>query len=121
MFRDLKLENILLHSNADTESPCLSAASIRLADFEFCCPTPAAGRVGSIAYCAPEALDGTQPYTEAVDLWAAGIVLYAILSASAPFDSPEGAAATASRIRAATPGDCDFADDCWQTISSSAK
>jgi len=122
MFRDLKLENILLqHSNAHTESPCLSAESIRLADFEFCCPTPAAGPVGSIAYCAPEALDGTQPYTEAVDLWAAGIVLYAILSASAPFDSPEGAAATASRIRAATPGDCDFTDDCWDTISSSAK
>jgi len=119
MLRDLKLENILLHAPAPETT--LSAQHIRLADFEFCCPTPAAGPVGSIAYAAPEALDGQGPYTEAVDLWAAGIVLYAILSASAPFDSPGDAAMTASRIRAAKAGDCDFSDACWQTISSSAK
>jgi len=117
MLRDLKLENILFHTPAPETH--LSAQHIRLADFEFCCPTPASGPVGSIAYAAPEALDGL--YTEAVDLWAAGIVLYAILSASAPFDSPEGAAATASRIRAAKAGECDFSDACWHTISSSAK
>merc|ERR1712023_37723 len=51
--RDVKLENVLL-MNADPTAP----EHVCLADFEFCTPPPALGAVGSIAYAAPETLDG---------------------------------------------------------------
>merc|ERR1712216_1007426 len=120
ILRDLKLENILLVQAPDG-GDVATADHVRLADFEFCCAPPAVGPVGSIAYAAPEAIDGTQPYTQAVDMWAAGVVLYAMLSASAPFDSPEGAEATAARIHAAKPGSVDFSEACWNEVSPSAK
>jgi len=118
ILRDLKLENILLKQAPDG---AFVADHVRLADFEFCCAPPAVGPVGSIAYAAPEAIEGMQPYTQAVDMWAAGVVLYAMLSASAPFDSPDGPEATAARIRAAKPGSVDFSEACWAEVSPSAK
>jgi calcium-dependent protein kinase len=114
--RDIKLENILLMHPDPT-----STEAIRLADFEFCVASPAVGQVGSLAYSAPEALDPEQPYTASVDVWAAGVVLYAMLSASAPFDCPlEGPAATEQRIRTAQPG-MDFKEACWEQVSPAAK
>jgi len=114
MHRDIKMENILL-MHPDPAAP----EQVRLADFEFCTSVPAIGPVGSLAYSAPEALDPAQPYTAAVDLWAAGVTLYAMLSATAPFDSPlEGPAVTADRIRNAQ---LPFDEPCWQTISPAAK
>lgn len=116
MHRDIKLENILLMH----PDPTLTE-QIRLADFEFCVESPAVGQVGSLAYSAPEALDPAQPYTASVDIWAAGVVLYAMLSASAPFDCPlEGPAATEQRIRNAQPG-MDFKESCWEGVSPAAK
>jgi len=112
--RDLKLENVLL-MHPDPTVP----EQVRLADFEFCSTVPATGAVGSIAYAAPEAL-GEAPYTQAVDVWAAGVMLYAMLSASAPFDAPEGPEATAQRIRETVPG-MPFPETCWETISPGAK
>lgn len=112
--RDIKLENVLL-MNTDPKEP----HHVRLADFEFCTPSPATGAVGSIGYAAPETL-GESSYTTAVDIWAAGVVLYAMLSASAPFDSPGNPEDTMQRIRAAQPG-MRFAEDCWDTISPAAK
>jgi len=112
--RDVKLENVLLmHPDPST------ADQVRLADFEFCTPSPAMGAVGSVAFAAPEAL-GEGPYTAAVDVWAAGVCLYAMLSASAPFDAPEGIDATARRILDAKPG-MAFPEECWDSISHQAK
>ena len=82
---------------------CAAPEHVRLADFEFCTSSPALGPVGSIGYAAPETL-GNLPYTTAVDVWAGGVCLYAMLAASAPFDCPESAAATARRILSAQPG-----------------
>jgi len=112
--RDIKLENIVLMT-PDPRTP----QDVRLADFEFCTPSPAVGAVGSIAYAAPESL-GNSPYTAAVDVWAAGVALYAMLSASAPFDSPESPAATARSIQEAQPG-VSFMEPCWSNISAAAK
>jgi len=114
--RDLKLENILL-LHPQPSSP----EQVRLADFEFCTLSPAVGPVGSLAYSAPEALDPSGQYGFGVDLWAAGVVLYAMLSAAAPFDCPAGGAdATTQRIRNARPG-MEFLEPCWATISPAAK
>merc|ERR1711998_796745 len=114
--RDIKLENILL-MHPDPAYP----EQVRLADFEFCIPFPAVGPVGSLPYAAPEALDGNQQYSSSADLWAAGCVLYSMLSAAAPFDAPLGGmAATAERIRNAQPN-MPFSEPCWTMISPAAK
>jgi len=112
LHRDVKLENILLMSS----EPCV-AEHVRLADFEFCTPPPAQGDVGSVGYAAPETLTG-EMYGESVDIWAAGVALYAMLSASAPFDVPEDPVATVQRIR---EGKLPFAEPIWDSVSSEAK
>lgn len=112
--RDVKLENVLLmHPEASTPD------QVRLADFEFCAPPPAVGAVGSIAYAAPEATR-EEEYSTEVDIWAAGVCLYAMLSASAPFDSPEGPQATEKRIQEAIYG-MEFPESCWEDVTSAAK
>lgn len=42
---------------------------------------------GTLAFEAPERLHESSPYTEKVDIWAAGIVLYMMLIGSHPFES----------------------------------
>jgi len=112
--RDVKLENVLMmHPEASAPD------QVRLADFEFCVPPPAMGAVGSIAYAAPEATRD-ESYGTAVDIWAAGVCLYAMLSASAPFDAPEGPSATEKRIQEAQYG-MAFPEACWRDISPAAK
>ena len=94
--RDLKPENILLaRENSKLEKP-----HILLADFgtaKLSSPT-ASGRfgahlravsyVGSLLYIAPEIFSGrgTEAYTEAVDLWSVGVILFILLSGDPPFD-----------------------------------
>jgi len=112
LHRDVKLENILLMSS----EPC-APQHVRLADFEFCTPPPAQGDVGSIGYAAPETLTG-ELYGESVDIWAAGIALFAMLSAAAPFDVPEDVGATVSRIR---EGKLSFTEPIWARVSPEAK
>lgn len=114
LHRDVKLENILLMSN----EPC-APEHVRLADFEFCTPPPAQGAAGSIGYAAPETLTGGS-YGESVDIWAAGVALYAMLSAAAPFDIPESAEETARRIRdhqLTMP----FPEPIWEKVSPAAR
>ena len=44
---------------------------------------------GTLAFAAPERL-GMAPYTEKVDMWAAGLVLYMMLVGNYPFEEEEG-------------------------------
>ena len=78
--RDIKLDNILLNSDA---------TEIKLCDFgvsRFC---KAGERVneqcGTPAYLAPEIIadEGYEPFY--VDIWSMGVLLYAMLSANVPF------------------------------------
>jgi serine/threonine protein kinase len=77
--RDLKCENILLDRYNN----------IRVIDFGLSnqfsdeCPQLKSA-CGSPPYAAPEMVKG-QPYAQDADIWSAGIVLYAIVSAKLPF------------------------------------
>ena len=77
--RDIKLENILVDANL----------RIRLVDFGICGEfTPdaplLATQCGSFAYAAPEVVRGRK-YGPEVDVWSAGVCLFAMLTGSAPF------------------------------------
>lgn len=80
VYRDLKPENIIL----DEEGHC------KLVDFGF--STSSSSGImhtlcGTPAYLAPEILDGkfTNGYTEIVDWWSFGILIYELLSGKTPF------------------------------------
>lgn len=83
VYRDLKPENIIL----DEEGHC------KLVDFGFSTSTVGSrgGMLhtlcGTPAYLAPEILDGkfTNGYTEIVDWWSFGILVYELLSGKTPF------------------------------------
>lgn len=76
--RDLKAENILVDSDDN----------IRLIDFGFSTFIENDQFLkticGSPAYLAPEIIN-RQPYSKAVDIWSAGIILYAISHQTLPF------------------------------------
>jgi calcium/calmodulin-dependent protein kinase I len=81
--RDIKLENILLM----TEAFC---PDIVLADFGCCRRFDSGARCsdeycGSLYYYAPE-LVRRDPYTEKVDIWAIGITMFACITGTMPFD-----------------------------------
>jgi MAP kinase interacting serine/threonine kinase len=94
--RDIKPDNVLcLHP----DSPC----PVKLCDFDLCStPEPSAAEallspVGSPEYMAPEVVhtflscddddddDMSLSYTKACDLWSLGVLLYTLLSGTAPF------------------------------------
>jgi len=81
--RDLKPANIMLARNGDSLYPMLTDFGIaRLAD------SPALTRthelVGTPSYVAPETAEG-RPLTPAVDVYAAGVVLYELAAGHPPF------------------------------------
>jgi len=82
--RDLKPENILLDKNFN----------IKIVDFGFACPLQ--GRdgsginhslIGTPGYMAPEILLKKPYQGQSVDLFALGVILFAMRSGNAPFDS----------------------------------
>ncbi|EKD14605.1 uncharacterized protein L3040_000129 [Drepanopeziza brunnea f. sp. 'multigermtubi'] len=81
--RDLKPENILLNSQME----------IKLADFGMAALHQAPGHkletsCGSPHYAAPELIMGKAYRGDLVDIWAIGVVLYAMLAGYLPFDNP---------------------------------
>lgn len=81
MHRDLKPENILIdHSNR------LKIADFGLANIvrDGCSLMTSCG---SLNYAAPEIVEGHQYDGFAVDVWSCGVILYACLVGSLPFDS----------------------------------
>ena len=84
MHRDLKPENLILSTPAVAGTN--DYPTIKVIDFGF---SKIASRtksfLGTQGYLAPEMMkaDG---YTAAVDMWALGICIYAILSGYLPFD-----------------------------------
>ena len=82
VYRDLKLENVMMSDESDTAIP-------KLADFglaKMIGPNEKANEpFGTLGYVAPEILR-KEPYSFSCDLWSYGCVIYALLSGSLPFD-----------------------------------
>ncbi|ROT37535.1 Pkinase-domain-containing protein [Sodiomyces alkalinus F11] len=82
--RDLKPENILLTSKN----------RIKIADFGMAALHQSEGHrletaCGSPHYAAPELLKNKQYRGDKADIWSMGVILYAMLAASLPFDDPD--------------------------------
>ena len=71
--------------------------------------------VGSPSYIAPEVLAGT--YSEKVDVWGAGVLLYALLMGILPFRG-ESVKAIFEAIQSVQ---LEFHSEKWQSISGLAK
>jgi len=79
IYRDLKLENMLLDSGG-----CCKLADFGLAKFVVghtftLCGTP--------DYMAPEVVSGAG-HTHSVDWWSLGVIIYALMTGCLPFDAP---------------------------------
>ncbi|KAI6661927.1 Testis-specific serine/threonine-protein kinase 1-like [Oopsacas minuta] len=80
--RDLKCENLLIHKNFN----------LKISDFGFStqishkrCDT----YCGSLAYAAPEVIDGKPYIATFSDIWSMGVVLYAMVIGKLPFTENE--------------------------------
>ena len=77
--RDIKLDNIIYNENSNT---------IKLIDFGFAVHTKSLLKIscGSLLYMAPEMFkNGTEFRGPPLDVWACGVVLYAISTGHFPF------------------------------------
>ncbi|CAN8312092.1 unnamed protein product [Cochlearia groenlandica] len=107
--RDIKPENILL----------TSAGKIQLSDFGLAMRISGgqtlSGLAGSPAYVAPEVI--SENYTEKVDIWSAGVLLYALLSGRLPFkgDSMDALFEAIKTVK------LDFNSGVWESVSKPAR
>ena len=107
--RDLKPENVLLVSKGDI-------TDIKLIDFGMSKvfgpgEISTASTLGTPGYMAPEIMQ-SKKYTEAVDMWALGVITYIILCGYMPFDDSHGRT---------TKWKTDFPPAEWDSISKQAK
>ena len=115
--RDLKPENILLKDKSN-------AAAIKVTDFGLSkiYADDAAGEVvmktacGTPGYVAPEVL-GHEAYSQQVDLWSIGVIVYILLCGFPPFYG-DNDAQMFKRIKA---GQYKFLAPYWDPISADAK
>ena len=127
--RDVKLDNVLLAAPGDL-------TTVRLVDFGLAAsclavepdaPEPAmTWMCGSAPYMAPEVALRRIPYTDACDMWSAGVVLHLLLTGHMPFAAPAGTPpededeavlATAKAVHWAVT--CDAPE--WTGVSDEAK
>jgi len=110
--RDLKPENLLSAGDGENEI-------VKVADFGFAknfgeeIPRTSCGSPG---YVAPEVLT-EDSYTNAVDMWSVGVVIYILLSGYPPFydDAPP------KIFKKITEAKYDFNDPAWEHVSDLAK
>jgi serine/threonine protein kinase len=83
--RDLKLENILLKDN--------TLATVKIADFglsDFYRPgAMIKSNCGTLSFLAPEVFKGTANAGPPLDVWALGVILFALLCGRLPFEGPD--------------------------------
>eukprot|EP01087_Luapelamoeba_hula_P006472 TRINITY_DN1654_c0_g1_i2.p1 TRINITY_DN1654_c0_g1~~TRINITY_DN1654_c0_g1_i2.p1 ORF type:complete len:237 (+),score=52.51 TRINITY_DN1654_c0_g1_i2:385-1095(+) len=110
--RDLKPENLLSAGEGENEV-------VKVADFGFAKNFGEEKLVtscGSPGYVAPEVLT-EDTYTNAVDMWSVGVIIYILLSGYPPFydESPP------KIFKKITEAKYDFDDPVWDDISDIAK
>lgn len=110
LHRDIKLENVLYDQVA-------APPVIKLCDLgnSMLLEQPPSGNFkGTNGYTAPEVTSGaTTHWTAKADVWALGVVLYAMLGGYLPFDDTRGRHSTAQFL--------DFSNAAWWDISVEAK
>ena len=90
--RDIKCENLLVHSNFNNNdnNPNNCSTMLKLADFGFSREIfenqLSTTFCGSPAYVAPEIIHGKPYNPRLTDIWSCGVVLYIMVNASMPFD-----------------------------------
>lgn len=82
--RDLKPENILITNDFQ-----IKIADFGMAALHQTATHHLATACGSPHYAAPELLKNKQYRGERADIWSMGVILYAMLSATLPFDDPD--------------------------------
>lgn len=112
--RDLKPDNLLCTSNT-------WPFNVKLADFGLSNILQDGGdrlmsKVGTPLYCSPEVLTADS-YDEKVDLWAAGVLLYELLTGVRPFNSSH----TRTVINMIIEGRMSYPDALWSHISPEAQ
>ncbi|CAI2347629.1 unnamed protein product [Caenorhabditis sp. 36 PRJEB53466] len=115
--RDVKLENLLIVKDEFGE------LGVKLADFGLAAEMPSDFGVltticGTPTYVAPEVLNKTG-YGCKVDIWAAGVILYAILVGFPPFQSADGS--EQDLFSAIQSGEFCFPSPSWDDISWSVR
>ena len=125
--RDLKMENVLFLDNTQ-DSPIKVidfglSESIQISPFNLSEIISGyknnnmimTGSVGTPHYISPEVLQGQ--YNQKCDLWSAGVILYAMLSGSFPFDGDTNK----DIYKAIIKKKYDLKKDEWKNISDDAK
>ncbi|KEY68690.1 hypothetical protein S7711_00564 [Stachybotrys chartarum IBT 7711] len=82
--RDLKPENILITADLQIKIADFGMAALHQTDTH-----QLATACGSPHYAAPELLKNWQYRGDKADIWSMGVILYAMLSATLPFDDPD--------------------------------
>ncbi|KAF4471851.1 CAMK CAMKL GIN4 kinase [Fusarium albosuccineum] len=82
--RDLKPENILITHDLQIKIADFGMAALHQTDTH-----QLATACGSPHYAAPELLKNRQYRGDKADIWSMGVILYAMLSATLPFDDPD--------------------------------
>jgi len=94
---------------------------VKLIDFGFAAKVqkehPFTDKLGSLGYLAPEIFTEVS-YDSKVDIWAAGIVLYNMLSGKQPFNSASSEKDLISEI---TNKSISFEDKVWEIVSKECK
>ena len=80
--RDIKLENVLLANNS-LQNPVIKLIDFGLAKVKKNQSDCLRGRAGTLFYMAPEVF--SEQYTEKVDLWSVGVIMYILITKCIPF------------------------------------
>ena len=125
--RDLKIENVLFLYKTDDSpvkiidfglsesAPHLQTDLMEIISGEKNINMSMTGSVGTPHYISPEVLQGQ--YSQKCDIWSAGVILYAMLSGSFPFDGDTDK----DIYKAILKRKYDFKKDVWNNISDECK
>lgn len=115
--RDLKPENVLIDT-ADEQQPLALITDFGVAHLaDQPSLTRPSGFLGTPAYTAPETAAGERP-TGAVDIYAAGVMAYELVSGHLPFDAENVWAMLKMHLEDVAPRPPGVSDALWHVITS---
>jgi len=118
--RDIKLDNLLLSYKSSSNGFSGEGMPIvKLCDFglsSYATRDSLTDPAGTPTYVSPEVLN-RKAYGKSVDMWALGIVAYALIAGYFPFDHPN----PTTMARKIKKGDYNFNNERWEKISKLTK